>query len=182
MIEYTTFDDLETFGRQNLSEASVLTKSAQDRSPTSATFLSHSSKDEDLLPGLILILERHGADVYVDKKDEKLPPYTNRETAALLRERIKASRKFILFATPNSKNSRWVPWELGLADGYKNARNTAIFPASEERTNTEWTKQEYLGVYDRIVWGDLEGYEKPLWIVWNQEKNTASPLRRWLQS
>ncbi|MBN8841777.1 MAG: hypothetical protein J0H88_00900, partial [Sphingomonadales bacterium] len=27
--------------------------------------------------------------------------------------------------------SRWVPWELGLADGYKGMDSIAIFPAAE---------------------------------------------------
>lgn len=85
-----------------------------------------------------------------------------------------------MFATKNSKESRWVPWELGVSDGYKSSNNVAIFPGVDSAHDTEWSEQEYLGVYDRIVWGKMKGLEKPLWMVWNQESNTAAPLRKWL--
>lgn len=168
------------------SENAVLAKSivakAESRSPVAATFLSHSSKDTDILPVAVRVLEIHGASVYLDKKDSTLPPYTNRETAKKLRERISQCKKFVLLASDNSKDSRWVPWELGLADGYKKHANVAIFPSAENQAEAKWTEREYLGVYDRIVYGDLEGYADKIWMVLNQEKNTATSLRRWLAS
>lgn len=183
MVDYTTTKELVDFGNQVLyEERARLLKRAEDRSPDQATFLSHSSKDVALVAGAIRVLEGLGATVYVDKKDDTLPPYTNRATAMALRQRIKVCKKFILLATKNSKESRWVPWELGLSDGFKGSRNTAIFPGVETRYETQWAEQEYLGVYDRIVWGDLEGYEDRLWMVWNQESNTATPLRIWLNN
>jgi hypothetical protein len=86
--------------RQNagpITEQAAVLKKVQDRSPAGSTFHSHSSKDTDLLPGVIGIIERHGAAVYVDKKDEAFSPFTSRETATILRGRIRQSRKFILF-------------------------------------------------------------------------------------
>src|SRR5205823_6157132 len=92
-------------------------------------FLSHSSSDLEILPGVISLLQSHGGTVYVDKKDEALPPYTSRETAVALRRRIAESENFILFATKSSKDSRWMPWELGISDGMKQSSRTAILPA-----------------------------------------------------
>ena len=146
----------------------------------SATFLSHSSQDSDILPAAIKVLENHGADVYIDKKDPELPPYTSKATASALRERISSSRKFVLLASTNSKDSRWVPWELGIADGYRKPRNVAIFPSVENTNNTSWTHQEYLGVYDRIVFGDHESYSRKIWMVLNPENNQATELGAWL--
>jgi hypothetical protein len=147
-----------------------------------ATFLSHSSKDVNILPGAIHVLSNHGAEVYIDKKDPSLPPYTSRETAKILRDRIAQNKKFVLLASSNSKDSRWIPWELGLADGNKRQFNVAIFPAVENQHDINWTNQEYLGIYDRIVFGDMQGRDKQLWMVLNQENNTASPLSDWLRS
>jgi hypothetical protein len=125
--DYITREQFDRWGADLTAELrKSLVEKAESRSPTHATFLSHSSKDKDILPGVIRILSNHRADVYVDKKDATLPPYTNRETAAKLRTRINACKKFVLLASSNIKDSKWVPWELGLADGFKTPRNVAL--------------------------------------------------------
>jgi hypothetical protein len=182
MVEYITRTQFRSIAENiQKSERDVLLQKSLQRSPEGSAFLSHSSGDTDLLPGVILILENHGARVYVDKKDATLPPYTNRQTALTIRNRINQCSKFILLVTPNSKDSRWVPWELGLADGCKRARNVAILPSPDEANNYQWSEREYLGIYDRIVWGDLAGRTKPVWMVFNQEENTATELSEWLR-
>lgn len=163
-----------------MQERTNIRKRAEERSPSGATFLSHSSKDQDILPGVIHILENHGATVYIDKKDPHLPPYTNKDTAATLKNRIRQSRKFMLLATENSKDSRWVPWELGVADGYKSFDHIAIFPVLEDTKRDSWTKWEYLGLYDRVAWRTFRGKEKEEWMVWDRKENTASALAKWL--
>jgi hypothetical protein len=179
MVDYLTKDRLRA-AAGSLNQQTIVRK-AQGRSPAGSTFLSHSSKDLEILPGVIAILEQHGAAVYVDKKDESLPPYTTRDTAALLRERIKQANKFILLTTRNSKDSRWMPWELGLADGYKGHARTAILPSVDMATDHSWAEQEYLGIYDRIVFGGLQNYSKDVFMVWNQQKHSAIELSRWLK-
>jgi len=161
---------------------SEVVERAARQSAEGSTFLSHSSTDTELLPAVIAILEQHGAVVYVDKKDQTLPPYTSPATAVALRQKIVQARTFVLFATTRSKDSRWVPWELGIADGAKSGAHVAIFPSVDNATNTQWTEREYLGVYDRIVWGRLKGYSEPLWMVWNFQKDSAWSLKDWLQS
>jgi hypothetical protein len=180
MVDYVTRADLSSAAGTLNEQASTIQK-AERRSVEGSTFLSHSTKDVDLLPGVIKLLERHGATVYIDKKDEKLPPYTNRETAIALRNNVKKMKKFVLFTTLKSKDSRWIPWELGLADGHRDPSNIAILPGVENQTETAWVKQEYLGVYDRIVRGPLQGHSGEVYMVWNQEKNTATELSAWLQ-
>jgi hypothetical protein len=177
---YATNEEFRKWGAELEQSGRVLVERAARRSPEHATFLSHSSKDADILPGVVRILENHGAAVYIDKKDPALPPYTTRNTASTLRSRIGKCKKFVLLASNNSKDSRWVPWELGLADGYKNPRNVAIFPSVDSQQNTSWTEWEYLGIYDRIVWGDLQGHQKKVWMVLNQEDNSATQLSDWL--
>ena len=129
---------------------------------------------------MIRLLEGHGARVYVDKKDSSLPPFTSRDTATALRTRIGQCRKFVLFATKTSKDSRWIPWELGIADGVKRASNTAVLPGVDTSSDIAWAEREYLGVYDRIVWGGLRGKTREVWMVLDQERFEAVELSEWL--
>lgn len=182
MVEYITRAEFRSFANEiGSQERASLRKRAEDRSPLGTTFLSHSSKDEELVDGAIRVLENHGAHVYMDKKDPSLPPYTSKDTADALKTRINQSKKFVLLASENSKESKWVPWELGLADGYKHLDNIALFPAVEASHQTQWTSWEYLGLYDRIVWGRFRGEEGSVWMVWNERQNTATRLSEWLK-
>jgi hypothetical protein len=182
MFQYVTKEELRKFaGDIPLHKQAELLRSASaSQNITARTFLSHSSKDADLVVGAISVLQNHGATVYVDEIDPEMPPYTTDETAALLKQRIQQSSRFVLLASKNSKESKWVPWELGVADGEKGLGSIALFPASDGRYDTTWASWEYLGLYRRIVWGDLKGHEKPLWMVLDEKKNTALTLRDWL--
>lgn len=181
MVQYVTRAELIEIGREKLTENLAKVAKAEGRSPTNATFLSHSSRDDDAMPGVVRILENHGATVYLDKRDPDLESAEPKEIAIILRDRIARSRKFVLFATENVKQSKWVPWEIGAADGYKKPENVCIFPGPDKASDRRWSEQEYLGIYDRIVWGTINGENGPRWLVWNHEKNTAIHLRRWLE-
>jgi hypothetical protein len=181
MPDYLTRDDTYRFrdsiGRNAYNEKLY---AAQRRAPDGLVFLSHSSKDNELVPAVIMILEGHGSRVYVDTKDPTLSSYSGREVAVQLRSRIQKCKKFIVLVTENIKDSKWVPWELGLSDGYKHPRNTLVFPSVDDALKTSWLHQEYLEAYDRVVWGPMVGQPNALWMVWNQEENTACTLQEWL--
>lgn len=183
MAEYITrmkfYDFADEVSAQEQVRARYL---AESRSPKGATFLSHSSKDTRLLAGVMRVLEGHGANVYIDRKDPTLPPYTNEETAATLKNRIDQTNKFVLLATENSKESKWVPWELGIADSKKGLDRIALLPAVEKRDDTSWTSWEYMGLYSRIVWGKLQGHDKEVWMVLDEQKNEGIELSKWLKS
>src|SRR3546814_20224845 len=108
MIEYITKSELRNFAdKLNVSEQASLRKSAASRSLSGTTFLSHSSKDDDLVVGAIRVLEVHGARVYVDEIALEMPPYTTEETAGLLTSRIPQPKRFLLFANKHHKERRW---------------------------------------------------------------------------
>ena len=178
MADFLTYEDIRSFNRDKFSRSIV--ESAQRRDKSGATFLSYSTLDDDFLPTIIGILENHGAYVYIDKKDPSLPPTTNRETANILRRNIELSSKFVLFVTPNSEASNWIPWELGLADGEKTNSKVALFPAANKSYDQEWSEREYLGLYDRIVWGHFKD-KKHEWLVQDHTKNSAISLSSWLR-
>jgi len=104
MPDYLTRGDIDRIradaGRSVYNEKLY---AAQRRAPDGLTFLSHSSKDNELVPAVITILEGHGARVYVDTKDPTLQSQPGREVAIQLRSRIQKSRKFIVFVTENKK-------------------------------------------------------------------------------
>jgi hypothetical protein len=182
VAQFVTSAELRSFAAQRtVSEQASIRRNAASRSPEGSTFLSHSSKDEDLVVGATIVLENHGARVYVDEVDPEMPPYTSAETAKMLKGRISQSKKFVVLTSKNSKDSRWVPWELGIADGYKTLANIALFPSSETAYDMSWAEWEYLGLYRRIVWGRLEGHPKEVWMVLDHRKNTATELAAWLR-
>lgn len=180
MVDYITRSALLDLGRQQLQENIQRAKKAAARTPNNSTFLSHSSKDDEVMPAVIYVLESHGASVYLDKLDLSLYEKQPRDIATTLRSNISVSKKFVVFASDNVRDSKWVPWELGLADGFKNSANVALFPAPDKKDDYHWTEQEYLGVYDRIVYGLIKGDSSPGWIVWDQSRNSARHLRDWL--
>ena len=183
MIRYATLDQLGRRGRSLLENDRQVLAKAMGATVRGSTFLSHSSKDaSEYVAGAMGVLQEHGASVYLDKKDPSLPPHTCPETAKALKQRIKACERFVLFATRQSSGSRWVPWELGLSDGFKTPRNVAVFPGAENATNTQWADEEYLGVYDRIVYGDLDGYQRRVWMVLSFQSNTARELSDWISN
>jgi hypothetical protein len=181
MYEYVTRDELRGYASEySFSEQASVRKKASETGLTGATFLSHSSKDQELVVGAIRVLRGHGATVYIDEIDPEMPPYTGEETANLLKKRISQTKRFVLLASPNSKESRWVPWELGIADGDKGLGKIALFPATDRPQNHAWASWEYLGLYRRIVWGDLKGHQKKVWMVIDEKRNVATELSTWL--
>jgi hypothetical protein len=178
MRAFLTFNDIRYFNQRTFSRD--LVDKAAKRDKSGSTFLSYSTQDDSLLPTIIGILQNHGAYVYIDKKDPSLPPTTSRETAEILRRNIALASKFVLLVTTNSGGSKWIPWELGLADGEKSNNKVALFPVAELYYNQSWSEQEYLGLYDRIIWGNFK-YKENEWLVLNHTNNEAIRLRDWLR-
>lgn len=118
--------------------------------------------------------------MYADNGDTRLPDIPSPETAQILRDTLTACRKLVVLVTTNSKDSKWIPWELGLGDGYHAPDAVALLPAIPEGGPQLWAEREYLGLYDRIVWGKIKGDLKEHWIVWNHQSNTAIALEQWI--
>lgn len=179
MPEFLTYSTLQTLSAKiTLNESTILGRA--ESKYRKSTFLSHSSKDKTYLTAVITFLENYGADVYVDNGDTRLPERPSKITAEILRETINELRRFIIFVTHNSKDSRWIPWELGLGDAFKGPSSIALLPASESAYSQDWANQEYLGLYQRIVYGTLQGFSEPVWFVHDHIENKGTELRTWL--
>lgn len=112
-------------------------------------FLSHSHKDKELVLHVAEFLGRWADEIYVDWNDSSMPQVTSPETAARLKVKISKTAKFILLATDNALESKWVPWELGVADLSNGMGNVAILPVTDPPH--KWTGNEYIGIYSRII-------------------------------
>jgi hypothetical protein len=122
--------------------------------PLDATFdifLSHSSKHAREVRAIKRRLERLGYSVYVDwVEDGELDrSAVTPATAARLRRRIASSRSLLVHASEGAAISRWVPWELGVADGFH--QRVAILPVlAENRKTASYRGNEYLGLYPYV--------------------------------
>ncbi len=153
-------------------------------------FLSHKHDEFVIMQDVIAFLKNEGVDLYVDWMDPSMPAYTNADTAHRLKEKIKASDKFILVATQNAINSKWCNWELGLGDAEKYIRNIALFPIN--KTYETFKGAEYLKIYPRIEYQDgttkyLGGayIPKGYYVFYPADENGSSrlfPLKDWLRS
>lgn len=179
MPEFLTFGTLQDLSATTALSESIILSRAESMYGKN-TFLSHSSKDKEYLAAVVTFLENYGADVYVDNGDARLPARPSKITAEILRDTINELRRFIIFVTSNSKDSRWIPWELGLGDAFKGPSSIALLPASESAYSQDWADQEYLGLYQRIVYGSLQGFSGPVWLVHDHIENKGTLLRTWL--
>ncbi len=152
-------------------------------------FLSHKHDEFSIMQDVIAFLKNEGVDVYVDWMDSSMPAYTNAETAHKLKEKIKASDKFILIATQNAINSKWCNWELGLGDAEKYINNIALFPIN--KSNQFFYGAEYLKIYPWIEYQDgstqyIGGayIPKGYYVFYPADENGSSrlfPLKQWLK-
>lgn len=179
MLAFATYQNLGQIGAE--TDSAKLLKEASSAEGKNV-FLSHASADDDLLPGVIRVLEGHGGRAYVDRRDPALPTLDIFEIAERLRVAVRRCSKFVLLVTPRSKDSKWIPWELGLGDGTNRDRNVALFPSAETALEQKWAEQEYLGLYHRIFWGDFVGEEKKCWMVLDHRNKTGTKLETWLRS
>jgi hypothetical protein len=118
-------------------------------------FLSHSTKHAAEVISIKRKFERIGISVYVDwVEDQEL----NRSdvtpaSADRLRRRISASRSLLVHASEGAAVSRWVPWELGFADGV--GLPVGILPVvAGSRVTVVYKGVEYLGLYPYVDFAD----------------------------
>ena len=151
-----TESQLRQYGILNeYTERARQTRTSNRSAATATVFLSHSHQDRELVVGAVNFLANQGVRVYVDWLDPEMPEATNAATAARIKLAIGAHRKFIVLATERSLASRWVPWELGIADGSGKLPHTAILPV--RRDNQSYSGNEYLDLYSRIIIADGGG-------------------------
>jgi hypothetical protein len=178
-MSFITRAQLSTFHRgfslanEYIEPLQVKASAAHSYEAQVSIFLSHSHKDRDLIAPALAFLRSHGVKIYVDCMDEGMPDVVSGETAKKIKERIQQHKKFLVLVTENSKDSRWVPWELGYADPTKGMDHIAAFPVAE---NHDFTHNEYLKIYPKIY------FVSNMWYVWQDDPIKLTELPTWLKS
>ncbi|MFL0270083.1 TIR domain-containing protein [Candidatus Clostridium radicumherbarum] len=157
--------------------SSILNESSNtfNKYKTYDIFLSHSYQDAKIVLGVKKILEDMRYSVYVDWIEDKQLDRSkvNKETARILKERMKSSNCLFYLTTENATNSKWMPWELGYFDGVKN--KVAVLPVEDITTQSDiYIGQEYLGIYSYIT----QSYGQ---LFVNTSHTTRQRLNEWLE-
>jgi len=144
-------------------------------------FLSHSYQDAGEIWQLKEFLVGLGFSTYVDwiEEDDLSRNRVTPATANRLRTRVVNSRCLLVYPTEIAQMSRWMPWELGLADGL--GLPVGIIPVVADEVDTaEYSGSEYLGRYAYIDYHvcqhDDENY---LWA--NRNPNVYVRFNEWLE-
>lgn len=177
-MNFLTFNELD---ESSFSNAERINESRNfSKTNSNIVFISYRRKDRKLVVPIVELLNRVGANVYIDYLDDALPDSPNNSTASILRQRIKSSDKFILLATPNSKESKWMPWELGLGDGFNGFKNTIILPITN--TSSSWSEQEYYRIYGFVNGTEeLFPYVRKRWQI-SFPNGQRVDLKTWINS
>jgi hypothetical protein len=152
-----------------LTEARTYQNSAKGAQDTFDIFLSHSTKDSELVAGLKLLLEDMGFKVYVDWiEDPQLSrTHVTKHTAKALQVRMRQCRSLIYAFSNNSSESRWMPWELGYFDGIK--QKVAVLPIARSSSSNDFKGTEYLGLYYYITFDKGQVNQKEY--IWLRESS-----------
>ncbi|WP_372741804.1 toll/interleukin-1 receptor domain-containing protein [Neptunomonas sp.] len=158
----------------NRSGRVVLTKSIHEaRAKNQQTaFLCHSHKDHELAKGLQVLMKEHGWNLYIDWEDSGMPSTPNKETANIIKTKIKTTDWFLFLATGNSTQSRWCPWEIGFADSSQDYEKILIIPTEDDYGN--WYGNEYLQLYKKMDNGSNKLTGKSGYAVFDAGTNSGT--------
>ncbi len=173
ILAYTTREILQQFTKGHYKQA-IEGKAYAKSYAKVVVFLSHSHYDRELIEMAEQLLTINGSSVYIDHRDPELHDPPSSYTALKIREKIKSCQKFVMVASDNARASKWVPWELGYADGMKEAKDIAILPVQE--TSGSWKGTEYVGLYPTIEFGGV------YWWVCTPVGNQKTDLENWLKT
>jgi hypothetical protein len=152
-MSYYTYDAIKgLLSYQNARAENQVRRSLPNRI---VVFLSHSHEDADIILPAINFLLSTGVTVYVDWLDDDMPKITSSQTAERIKTKIMECSHFVVLLTENSRNSKWVPWELGFADGKKRIHNIGILPIkrSSYTGDYEFSGLEFMSLYPVISSG-----------------------------
>ena len=135
---------------------------------------------KELILGMKGIFEDMGYSVYIDWiEDPQLDRSTvSSKTAEKLKQRMESSKSLFYVTTDNSVQSKWMPWECGYFDGFK--EKVAIVPVKSSSASNQYSGQEYLGLYPYCVRQNNNAGKSMLWI--RTDGNTYIDYDTWVET
>lgn len=142
--------------------------------------MSHSYADAEQVLYIKRLLEKHGHAVYVDWIEDQQMERSDVDpsTARLLRRRIQGCTSLLVATSTNAETSRWIPWELGYADGAGKRVGTIPFLETDSR-ETAYEGAEYLGIYPYVTEEESKRGNLRLWV--RKRKRTYAEFGAWLE-
>lgn len=115
----TTYFNVKDFADIQLSKnfaedrnCQVYNASAQGKQDNYDVFISHSSRDKDLIKKLRIYLEdQYHLSAYIDWNEDS--GMSREEVADTVKNAMSHSKTFLIVKTDNSDQSSWVSWETG---------------------------------------------------------------------
>ncbi len=113
-------------------------------------FLTHSIRDAELVLGVKVLLNCYKYTVYVDWSEDPDVDKSKvaKDIADKLRKRMQCAKSLIYITTENIENFKWMPWQLGFFDGFR--EKVAILPIKDTILYSYHSK-EFLSVYPYIT-------------------------------
>ena len=120
-------------------------------------FLSHAIVDKDAVAKAHARITAEGYSVYIDwmVDDDLERRAADRRTADRLRQRMKHAATMFYAVSAQSKQSRWMPWELGYADAW--AGRVFIYPLDAEAGDYA-RNMEFLSLYEVVDTDNLAAF------------------------
>ena len=87
-------------------------------------FISHQKKDAKIARSIADYFLNAGIDVYVDEYDNSINRNNPWSVVTAIKKGIQHSNYMLCLITPNTKESQWVPWEVGY--GYDNTTEIGL--------------------------------------------------------
>lgn len=159
---------------KNAKTISQIKQTTHLLSGTKKAFLSHSHIDKKIAEGLVAFFMTQEIELYIDWMDSSMPEKTNRETADKIKQQIQSSDFVFVLATSNALKSRWVPWEIGIADTNKSTGKIVIMPIANEYGHFEGS--EYLQLYPHV-----EISEQDVPFLFYPHMDHGIPFEKWVK-
>lgn len=174
-----TSDYLKSLARHRSLNESKIKMFSANKNEEFDIFLSHSFLDKEEVMGLYIELTDLGYTVYVDWIIDKNLSRNNvtKDTAEIIRKRLKKSKSLLLAVSTNATLSKWMPWELGYVDG--NIGRCAIIPVAQNVSST-FRRAEYLLLYPYTDKIELKNTNiQKLWV--NEDTQTYTSFGHWIK-
>ncbi len=178
-MAYVTLGQLRSIPIQ-LEKSAALLREAR-ANVLAEVFLSHSHLDDQDLARVVTLLEQSGVQVRLDQTETLLFGLSGTEAAPIIRDSIQSCPKLVVALTKHIVGSRWIPWEIGLADGLHGINNVALFPLLAPSVKDVPVEKEYLDLYPAIEWVKLNNQPTTQYCVRVPGTQTYWTLQQWLK-
>jgi len=179
-MQYLTLEDVSRLPMPLKKTEGDLLKEVRASVEPKQVFLSHSHLDEAALARIAALFQMNGAPVYLANQDSSLPQAASVDTAKGIREKIVQIPRLVVVSSRNLSTSRWVPWEIGIADGTRGREYVALVPLSIATDRPPAMEQEYLDMYPAVCWVTPKGSSVREVAVNDPFDGHYWPLKRWL--